>query len=280
MFYAGCHLSSSGGFLQMGKDALSIDANTFQFFTRNPRGGQAKALDPDDIKAYIKLAEENRFGPIVAHSPYTLNPAAKDEKVLNFAYMVMEDDLMRMEQVPGNYYNFHPGSHVGQGVEAGIEKIAALLNHIMKKDQSTIILLETMSGKGTEIGSRFEELSAIIDKVRIKDKIGVLMDTCHVNDGGYDIVKDLNGVLKEFDKVIGLSRLKAVHINDSLNPFGAHKDRHAKLGEGHIGLEAITEFINHKAIRNLPCILETPQDSLEGYKKEIAILRKAYKEQL
>ena len=276
MQYIGCHLSSSKGFECMGLDALSIGANTFQFFTRNPRGGQAKPMDLNDVARYIKLAEDNSFGKIVAHAPYTLNPCSEDKKIRNFAYMVMEDDLKRMEHVPGNYYNFHPGSHVGQGVEAGIDKIVEILNDILTPDQNTIVLLETMAGKGTEVGSKFEELQAILGRVTLKDKIGVCMDTCHVNDAGYDMVNNMEGVLEEFDKVIGLDRLKAVHINDSLNPFGARKDRHARLGEGYIGFEPIAKFINHPAIRNLPCLLETPNDSLEGYADEISRLREYY----
>lgn len=274
MQYIGCHLSSSKGFESMGLDALSIGANTFQFFTRNPRGGQAKALDFEDLARYIKLAEDNSFGKIVAHAPYTLNPCSVDEKIRNFAYMVMEDDLKRLEHLPGNYYNFHPGSHVGQGVDVGIEKITELLNDILTPDQSTIVLLETMAGKGSEVGSKFEELKAILDLVDLEDKIGVCMDTCHLNDAGYDMVNNMDGVLEEFDKLIGLGRLKAVHINDSLNPFGARKDRHARLGEGYIGFETIAKFINHPAIKSLPCILETPNVSLEGYYEEISRLRK------
>lgn len=260
----------------MGLDAVSIGANTFQFFTRNPRGGQAKEIDTEDVARYLEISRENHFGKIVAHSPYTLNPCGKDPKVRDFAYMVMADDLNRMEVVPGNYYNFHPGSHVGQGMEVGIEKIAQLLNDILTEEQSTIVLLETMAGKGTEVGGKFEEIRAIIDRIHLQDKMGVLMDTCHVNDAGYDIVHNMEGVLEEFDRIIGLSWLKAVHINDSKNPFGAHKDRHEKIGEGTIGLEAIAGFINHPAIRSLPCILETPHDQLSGYEREIAQLKAVY----
>jgi deoxyribonuclease-4 len=276
MLTIGCHLTSSKGFERMGLDAISIGANTFQFFTRNPRGGQAKDIDLEDVARYQKLAKEHHFGKIVAHSPYTLNPCGKDPKVRDFAYMVMADDLSRMEVVPGNYYNFHPGSHVGQGIEVGIEKIAELLNDIMTEQQSTIVLLETMAGKGTEVGSKFEEIREIMDRVWLKEKIGVLMDTCHVNDAGYDMVQNMEGVLAEFDQVIGLSWLKAVHINDSKNPFGAHKDRHEKIGEGTIGFEAIANFINHPAIRDLPCILETPHDELSGYQEEIDRLKATY----
>ena len=276
MLTIGCHLSSSKGFEQMGLDAVSIGANTFQFFTRNPRGGQAKEIDTEDVARYLKISQENHFGKIVAHSPYTLNPCGKDPKVRDFAYMVMADDLHRMEVVPENYYNFHPGSHVGQGMEVGIEKIAQLLNDILTEEQSTIVLLETMAGKGTEVGGKFEEIRAIMDRIHLQNKIGVLMDTCHVNDAGYDIVHNMEGVLEEFDRIIGLSWLKAVHINDSKNPFGAHKDRHEKIGEGTIGLEAIADFINHPAIRSVPCILETPHDQLSGYEKEIAQLKAVY----
>lgn len=275
MLYIGCHLSSVKGFENMGKEALSIGANTFQFFTRNPRGGKAKDIDPADVQRFRELAEKNGFGKLVAHAPYTLNPCSATEKTRNFAYMVMEDDLKRMEYIPGNYYNFHPGSHVGQGVENGIELITEVLNDIIRPEQSTIVLLETMAGKGSEIGGRFEELAAIIDGVKEKDKIGVCMDTCHVSDAGYDIINDLDGVLAEFDRIVGLEKLHALHINDSLNPKGAHKDRHAKIGEGHLGLATIANFISHPKLRNLPCVLETPNE-LDGYAREIEILKKAY----
>ena len=268
-------MSSVKGFENMGKEALSIGANTFQFFTRNPRGGKAKDIDPADVQRFRDLASQNGFGKLVAHAPYTLNPCSATEKTRQFAYMVMEDDMKRMEYIPGNYYNFHPGSHVGQGVEKGIEMIVEVLNGIMHPDQSTIILLETMSGKGSEIGGRFEELAAIIDGVKEKDKIGVCMDTCHVSDAGYDITNDLDGVLDEFDRIVGLDKLHALHINDSLNPLGAHKDRHAKIGEGHLGLETISNFISHPKLRGLPCLLETPNE-LDGYAREIEILRKEY----
>ena len=274
MLNLGCHLTSAKGFKNMGKEALKINANTFLFFTRNPRGGKAKDIDEEDVKAYLQLAEDGGIGKVIAHAPYTLNPCSKDKKVREFAYMVMEDDLKRMEYIPGNYYNFHPGSHVGQGIETGIELISQLLNDILKPEQSTIVLLETMAGKGTEIGGKFEELKAIIDKVQLKDKIGVCLDTCHVHDGGYDIVNDLDGVLEEFDKVIGLKYLKALHINDSKNPCAAHKDRHEVIGQGHIGAETIVKVINHPKLAGLPCVLETPQENLEGYGKEIEMLRR------
>lgn len=273
MLTIGCHLSSSGGYEKMGKVALEIGATTFQFFTRNPRGGAAKAVDPADMMAYRKLAEENGLGKIVAHAPYTLNPCSPDEKVRNFARLALTEDLAKMEYLPGNYYNFHPGSHVGQGVEAGIVMIADLLNQVLKKEQTTLVLLETMAGKGSEIGGRFEELRDIMDRVELSEKMGVCLDTCHVNDGGYDIVHNLDGVLEEFDRIIGLSRLKALHINDSLNPFGAKKDRHAKIGEGQIGLDPIVGILTHPSLEGLPFILETPNE-LEGYQEEIRILRR------
>ena len=275
MLYLGCHLSSSKGFAAMGRTALSIGANTFQFFTRNPRGGAAKEIVPADAAALVQMQDAGEIGRIVAHAPYTLNPCSATEKVRDFALFAMEDDMKRMEYVPGNYYNFHPGSHVGQGVEKGIELICELLNKIIRPEQSTIILLETMSGKGSEVGGRFEELRAIIDGVEQKDKIGVCMDTCHVSDAGYDIVSDLDGVLEEFDNIVGLERLHALHINDSLNPPGSHKDRHAKIGEGTIGLEAIANVIRHPKLQGLPCILETPNE-LPGYAREIEILQAEY----
>lgn len=273
MVYLGCHLTSSKGYEHMAKDAISIDADTLQFFTRNPRGGAAKAIDAADVDRFLKLSAQHDFGRIVAHAPYTLNPCSKEAKTREFAHMVMTDDLQRMEYVPGNYYNFHPGSHVGQGTEAGIKMIADMLNDIMKPEQTTTVLLETMAGKGSEIGGRFEELRAIIDRVNLKDKIGVCLDTCHVHDAGYDIVNNLDGVLSEFDRVIGLSRLKALHINDSKNPMGAHKDRHACIGEGFLGKEAFIKVITHPLLQGLPCILETPQESLQGYGEEIKMLR-------
>ena len=272
MLNIGCHLSAAKGYEHMGKEALQIGANTFAFFTRNPRGGKSKALDIEDVQKLLATADENNFGKLVAHAPYTLNPCSKDKKVRDFAYIAMSEDMERMEHTPGNFYNFHPGSHVGQGVEAGIEMIADLLNQILKPEQTTIVLLETMAGKGSEVGGRFEELAAIIDKVELKDKIGVCMDTCHVSDAGYDIVNDLDGVLEEFDRIVGLDKLHAMHINDSLNPLGAHKDRHAKIGEGHLGVDTIVNVITHPKLRHVPFILETPNE-LDGYAAEIALLR-------
>lgn len=277
MLNIGCHLSSSKGFLAMGKEAVKIGANTFQFFTRNPRGGAAKPLDEADIQAYISFAEENGIGKIVAHAPYTLNGCAADEKIREFAIQTMADDLWRMDHIPGNYYNFHPGSHVKQGVETGIEYIVEMLDKVMKEEQTTTVLLETMAGKGSEIGRTFEEIRTIIDKAALGHKLGVCLDTCHIFDGGYDIVNHLDDVVKEFDDVIGLERLKAIHLNDSMNVLGSHKDRHAQIGKGNIGLEAITEIINHKAFRNLPFNLETPND-LSGYAEEISLLKSLYKE--
>ncbi|MDD6880349.1 MAG: deoxyribonuclease IV [Firmicutes bacterium] len=273
MIYLGCHLTSSKGYENMAKEAISINADTLQFFTRNPRGGKAKAIDPEDVKRYIDLAKENNFGKVVAHAPYTLNPCSKEEKTREFAFMAMSDDLERMEYIPGNYYNFHPGSHVGQGVEKGIEMIAEMLNKILKPEQTTTVLLETMAGKGSEVGSTFEELRAIIDRVELKDKIGVCLDTCHVHDAGYDIVNDLDGVIDEFDRIIGLKYLKALHINDSKNPCEAHKDRHACIGEGYIGKEAMARILSHPKLAGLPCVLETPQESLAGYGEEIKMIR-------
>ena len=272
MFYIGCHLSASEGFLAMGRTALSIGANTFQFFTRNPRGSRAKAIDPQDAEAFLALARENGFGTLVAHAPYTINPCSKDERTREFARLTMADDLLRMEYVPGNVYNFHPGSHTGQGVEVGITEIAETLNAILKPEQTTTVLLETMAGKGSEVGGRFEELREIMDRVELKDKLGVCLDTCHVSDAGYDIAGDLDGVLTEFDRVIGLEKLKAVHVNDSMNPLGAHKDRHARIGEGYLGAEALGRVVRHPALAGLPFVLETPNE-LEGYAREIALLK-------
>lgn len=272
----GCHLSSSKGYLAMGKTALSIGANTFQFFTRNPRGGKAKAVDPQDAAALIKLAEENNFGPLLAHAPYTMNPCAAEPRLLEFAEMVMTEDLQALEYVPGNLYNFHPGSHVKQGAEIGIEKIAAMLNRVLFAEQQTTVLLETMAGKGSEVGRSFEELAAILDKVQLQDKMGVCLDTCHIFDAGYDIVNSLDEVLTSFDKLIGLGRLKAIHLNDSLNTLGSRKDRHACIGAGNIGLEALTAVINHPALKNLPFYLETPNE-LPGYAAEIKLLRERYR---
>ena len=275
MLYIGCHLSSAKGFENMGKEALGIGANTFQFFTRNPRGGKAKAIDDADVKAFLDMAKKNGFGKIVAHAPYTLNPCSATDKVRTFAYEVMADDMKRMEYIPGNYYNFHPGSHVGQGAEVGIQKIAEILNDVLTEGQSTTVLLETMSGKGSEVGRNFEELRKIFDLVHLKNKIGVCLDTCHVWDGGYDIVNDLDGVLDAFDHIIGLDNLKAVHLNDSLNDLGSHKDRHARIGEGKIGLDALIRVICHPKLKEIPFILETPNDD-EGWTKEISLLREAY----
>lgn len=273
MLKIGCHLSAAKGYAHMGKDALKIGANTFAFFTRNPRGGKAKVIDEKDARALREMLSEHNFGTLVAHAPYTLNPCSKDEKVRNFAYIAMSEDMERMEYTPGNYYNFHPGSHVGQGMEVGIERIADLLNRILTPEQSTIVLLETMAGKGSEIGGRFEELAAIIERVERKEKLGVCMDTCHVSDAGYDIIGDLDGVLEEFDRIVGLDKLRAMHINDSQNPKGAKKDRHAKIGEGCLGLDTIVNVITHPKLKDLPFILETPNE-LEGYAAEIALLRK------
>ncbi len=272
MFTIGCHLSASKGFLAMGKTAVSIGANTFQFFTRNPRGGTAKALDQSDIDAFLEYSREHGIGIILAHAPYTLNACSKDEKIREFAKNTMADDLRRMEAVPGNLYNFHPGSHVGQGIVTGIEQISAQLNELLTPELTTTVLLETMAGKGSEVGSRFEEIKAIIDRVDLKDKLGVCLDTCHVHDAGYDVVNDLDGVLSAFDRVIGIDRLRAVHINDSKNPFESHKDRHEVIGGGSIGTEAFARIINHPQLCGLPFYLETPNE-LEGYAKEIAMLK-------
>ena len=272
MFYIGCHLSASKGFLHMAKEAVSIGANTFQFFTRNPRGFAAKDIDEADVRAFLEYTKENGFGKILAHAPYTLNPSSADERVRDLALRIMEDDMERMEYIPGNLYNFHPGSHVGQGSEKGIELTAELLNTILKPEQTTTVLLETMSGKGSEIGRNFEELKAIIDKVELSDKVGVCLDTCHVYDGGYDVVNNLDGVLDEFDNIIGLDRLYAIHMNDSKNPFESHKDRHEKIGEGSIGLSAMKAIINNPRLMHLPIFLETPNE-LDGYAREIALLK-------
>lgn len=273
MITIGCHLSSSKGFLHMGKEAVSIGANTFQFFTRNPRGSKAKAIDEKDVERFLEYAKQQGIERILAHAPYTLNACSADPKTREFALMTMEDDLKRMEYIPGNCYNFHPGSHVGQGIEKGMEEIADTLNRILKPEQRTTVLLETMSGKGSEVGSRFEELAQIIDRVEQKEKLGVCLDTCHVYDAGYDIVNDLEGVLAEFDRIIGLERLRAVHVNDSKNPFASHKDRHEKIGEGTLGLEAIRRVVGHPKLKHLPFYLETPNE-LEGYAAEIRMLRK------
>lgn len=272
MLRIGCHLSSAKGYLAMGREAVGIGANTFQFFTRNPRGGKAKELDLADVGEYLAFAGEHGLAQILAHAPYTLNACSKDEGLRQFAYETMCDDLSRLSHIPGSMYNFHPGSHVGQGTEVGISYIADMLNRINEQEFSTVILLETMAGKGSEIGRNFEELRAVIDKVEDAERLGVCLDTCHVFDGGYDIVGDLDGVLDEFDRVIGLERLKAVHINDSKNPLGSHKDRHEKIGEGQIGLNAFAEIVTHPRLRHLPFYLETPND-LDGYQGEIELLR-------
>ena len=272
MQFIGCHLTISKGFAAMGRQAVSLGGNTAQFFTRNPRGGRAKELDLADIQSFLSLCDQAQFGPLIAHAPYTINPCAENEKTLEFAHITMADDLRRLEFLPNCYYNFHPGSHVGQGVETGIEKIANTLNAVMSPEQKTTILLETMAGKGSEVGGTFEQLRDIIDRVDLQDKIGVCLDTCHVADGGYDIVNDLDGVLTEFDKIIGLDRLKALHLNDSMNPIGSHKDRHQKLGQGFLGLETFRNIIRHPALQALPKVLETPNE-LPGYAEEIRLLR-------
>ncbi len=277
MLRIGCHLSSAKGFLAMGKDAVKIGANTFQFFTRNPRGGKAKELDLKDVAAYLEYAGENGIAQILAHAPYTLNACAKDAGLRTFAYETMRDDLDRLSHFPGAMYNFHPGSHVGQGAEAGIAAIADLLNRINEKESAVTILLETMSGKGTEIGRNFEELRQIIDRVEDTGRLGVCMDTCHVLDAGYDIVGHLEEVLEEFDAVVGQERLKAMHLNDSIYGLGSHKDRHGKIGEGKVGLDAFRAIVNHPKLRHLPFFLETPND-LEGYGREIALLKSVREE--
>lgn len=273
MFTIGCHLSASKGYLAMAKQAVSIGANTFQFFTRNPRGGKAKEINEDDVKAFLEYSKEHGINRILAHAPYTLNACSADRGIREFAKNTMADDLKRMEYTPGNYYNFHPGSHVGQGVGVGIDFIAEMLNEILTKEQTTTVLLETMSGKGSEVGRNFEELKAIIDKVKLKDKLGVCLDTCHIWDGGYDVVNNFDGVLDEFDKIIGLEKLKAIHLNDSKNDLASHKDRHEKIGEGKIGLDAISKIINNDRIKELPFYLETPNE-IDGYEREIELLKK------
>lgn len=275
MLYIGCHLSYSKGYEAMGRQALDIDANTFAFFTRNPRGGAAKTIDEADAAALRGILTDNSFGKLVAHAPYTMNACAADENIRRFAREAMTDDLIRMKSTPHNYYNFHPGSHVKQGVDVGIKLITEQLNECLKAEQTTTVLLETMAGKGSEMGRSFEEIRSIIDGVELENKLGVCLDTCHVWDGGYDIVNNLDGVLEEFDRIIGLDRLKAIHLNDSLNPLGSHKDRHAKIGEGQIGADALIRVINHPKLKNLPFILETPND-IEGYAREIKFLRENY----
>lgn len=275
MLTIGSHLSVSKGYAAMGRDALKIGANTLQFFSRNPRGTRAKAIDEKDIAAFRQICEDNHFGTLLCHAPYILNACSADPEIRKLARDTMADDLQRMEYLPGNLYNFHPGSHVKQGADAGIEMIADMLNSILKPEQHTTVLLETMAGKGSEVGRSFEELAAIIDRVELKDKMGICLDTCHVHDGGYDIVNELDHVLEEFDRVIGLNRLKAIHLNDSKNPLGSHKDRHEKIGQGCIGLDALVRIINHPLLCHLPFYLETPNE-LPGYAEEIRLLRDAY----
>lgn len=277
MLTIGAHLSASKGYTAMLKQAQEIGANTFQFFTRNPRGGSAKAIDQKDVDTFLELMKSENFPVILAHAPYTLNCCSAKPETREFALNTFADDLKRMEYTPGQLYNFHPGSHVGQGEEVGIEQIAEILNKVLFPEMTTTVLLETMAGKGTEIGRSFDELRSIIDRVELSDKMGVCLDTCHIHDGGYDIVNDLDGVLEEFDKVIGLDRLKAIHLNDSKNPLAAHKDRHEKIGEGYLGLDAFERIINHPSLKNLPFFLETPNE-LDGYAKEIEILRNLYKD--
>lgn len=277
MLKIGCHLSASKGYTHMINEAIEIGANIFQFFTRNPRGGKAKDIDEEDVKNFLKIAKEQNFGPILAHAPYTLNACSGDEHIREFAHDVMEDDLKRMEYVPHSMYNFHPGSHVGQGIDTGIELICDTLNSILRPEQTTVVLLETMAGKGSEVGRSFEELKRIIDGVDLKDKMGVCLDTCHVYDAGYDVVNNLDAILDEFDEIIGLERLKAIHLNDSKNPFESHKDRHEKIGEGSLGIDALKNIINNPRIKNLPFYLETPNE-LDGYAKEIALLKTLYED--
>lgn len=276
MFTIGCHLSSSKGYLNMAKTAVSINANTFQFFTRNPRGGAAKPIDENDIKEFLEYSKANGIEKILAHAPYTLNAWAADPSIREFAKNTMADDIRRMEYTPDQMYNFHPGSHVKQGAEMGIQLISEHLNGVLYPEMTTTVLLETMSGKGSEVGRNFEEIRAIIDRTELSDKLGVCLDTCHIYDAGYDVVNRLDDVLDEFDRVIGIDRLKAIHINDSKNPFESHKDRHEVIGGGSIGVEAFERIINHKSLRNLPFYLETPNE-LDGYAKEIEILRGLYK---
>ncbi len=275
MFKIGCHLSASKGYYNMGKEALNIGANTFQFFTRNPRGGKAKDVDLKDINKFLELAKENNFCKILAHAPYTINVCSADKSIREFGINTMKDDLKNLEFLPGNMYNFHPGSHVGQGEEIGISLIIEALNQILTKEQSTIVLLETMAGKGTEIGKTFNQIQQIISGVNLKEKLGVCLDTCHVYDAGYDIVNNLENVLEQFDNLIGINKLMAIHLNDDKNPFSSHKDRHEKIGEGSIGITAFKEIINHPKLKDLPFYLETPND-IEGYAKEIELLKNLY----
>ena len=279
MIYLGAHLSSGKGFYSMGRTALAIGANTFAFFCRNPRGARAKAADPADLERLRQLLAEGGFGPLVAHAPYIMNPCSRDAGIRRLAAEMMEGDLRLMESLPGNYYNFHPGSHVGQGIEAGCRMTAEMLNAVLRPDQQTVVLLETMAGKGSEIGGTFQQLRQILDQVELQEKLGVCLDTCHVSDGGYDIAGHLEDVLAEFDRVIGLSRLRACHINDSLNGVGARKDRHARIGEGTLGLEAILRVVAHPALAGIPFILETPTDDA-GHGEEIALLRRALAERI
>ncbi|MBR3281284.1 MAG: deoxyribonuclease IV [Clostridia bacterium] len=278
MLNIGCHLSASKGYLNMAKETIQINGNTFQFFTRNPRGGQAKDIDEKDVEEFLKIAKENNFAKILAHAPYTINVCSDKPETRRFGIDTMKDDLRRMEYTPGNMYNFHPGSHVGQGEEIGIKLIIDALNEILEEyhDCHTTILLETMAGKGSEIGRSFEQIKQIIDGVKYNEKLGVCLDTCHVYDAGYDIVNDLDGVIKKFDSIIGLDRLKAIHLNDSKNPFESHKDRHEKIGQGSIGLEALSRVTNHPKLKNLPFFLETPQDDLDGWASEIKMLKEKY----
>lgn len=272
MQFLGCHLTISNGYADMGRQAAALGGNTAQFFTRNPRGGRARSLDIGDMRALTDFMEQNQFGPLIAHAPYTINPCAANEKTLEFARMAMEDDLRRLDFLPNCYYNFHPGSHVGQGIETGIQKIASTLNDVMYPEQATTVLLETMAGKGSEVGGRFEELREIIDRTAFPDKMGVCLDTCHISDAGYDIINDLDSVLTEFDKIVGLDRLKALHLNDSMHPPGSHKDRHQKLGHGTLGLDVFRRIMNHPVLKTLPKVLETPNE-LPGYAAEIQLLR-------
>jgi deoxyribonuclease-4 len=278
MLQIGCHLSASKGYENMANDAISIGANVFQFFTRNPRGGKAKDINTSDVEKFKKIAKSNDFGIILAHAPFTMNPCASDKSKRDFAEMIFKDDLKRMEYTPYNYYNFHPGSHVGQGIDKGIELISEMLCRCLSENQSTTVLLETMAGKGSEVGGRFEEIRSIIDKTNLKNKLGVCLDTCHIFDAGYDIVNNTEKVFEEFDRIIGLDKLKAIHLNDSKNPLGSHKDRHEKIGKGYIGVETFKNIINLPYLKNIPFYLETPHDILDGYAQEIKLLKSFYKE--
>lgn len=278
MLNIGCHLSSALGYEAMAKTAASIGANTFQYFTRNPRGGSAKAIKNEDVKAYLELASANNFAKVVAHAPYTMNLCSAAEHIREFSKNMFKDDILRAELIPEGYYNFHPGSHTGQGVDIGISLICEALNETLTESQKTIVLLETMAGKGSEVGGKFEEIARIMENTELKNKVGVCLDTCHAFDAGYDIVGNLEGVLEEFDRIIGIESLKAVHINDSKNPIGSHKDRHEKIGQGYIGIDAMKKIINNKYLKNLPFILETPHDDIQGYAEEIKMLRNLYDE--